>query len=120
MAAGDFSIDALAFQAMAALDAYELGLEKLMQNWPNPELYARVGHDLDSAKVYCAGISGMTAAWVTVLISHTELMQGLWRQHGGGGKGPSGCADLYAEHLQTVRYLRSRCARHVGRTSFAA
>lgn len=119
MAAGDFSIDALAFQAMAALDAYEMGLEQLMQNWPDPELYARVGHDLDSAKIYCAGIAGMTSAWVTVLISHTELMQALWRQHA-GSKGASTCADLLADHLQTVHYLRNRCARYIGRTPFMA
>ena len=98
-----FSTDVAAFHALAALDAYQDAIERLMANAKDPEPFLEASEQIDSLRLYCAELPGMGVAWVTVLISHVELMQGLWQ---GGSR-----AEVMQEHLDALNYIRRHCTR---------
>jgi hypothetical protein len=107
--------EAITIQLFAALRQYGDDVAKLAREWrdsPDMEHYARVSRQVDEIKKLCAGRRELAVQWVTVLISHTELMHALWRAS--YGKRP-GVANDVEEHLRShcdcIASLRARCKR---------
>ena len=111
MSAGDFSNHVVAFQAIAHIETYEQSVEELVREWFDPELYAQVSREMDTIKLYCGSLPSIGAPWVTVLISHAELMFNVWQLQSKGGGAEAEAAELLEQHLQTVRFLKQRCER---------
>lgn len=113
MSAGDFGLQWMASDALRRLDAYERSIRAVVARWLDMDAYAAAGEDLDFLRASLAGVPGLAAPWVTVLISHTELVHALWRcQREGARAGPNE-QQILEDHLVAVRYLRARCERLV-------
>jgi hypothetical protein len=114
MSAPDFGPQLLAFQALCALDSYEASIQAVVAKWLDMDTYAAASQELDRIRTYIATVPGLAAPWVTVLVSHTELVHALWRcerEHAHVGDNEQ---EILADHLQAVRYLQARCRRAVG------
>jgi hypothetical protein len=106
-------LDAIAFQLIAALEQYEEDVGVLVRKWhvdQDMERYALVSRKVDEIRNLCGAMPSVAAQWVTVLISHTELMHGLLRP-----TRPASNAMLLEEqlldHQAVVEALRSKCRR---------
>ena len=105
LSTGAFS--AIAFQLVAALDAYEQDLERLVACRDDLELYQRVSQQMDQMRMYSGALPKLSAQWVEVLIGHFELTHCMWRLQGG-----EPCLEelraLHGRHGQVVETLRQR------------
>lgn len=109
MSAGDFGLQLIASEALRGLDAYERSIRAVVAQWLDLDEYATASRELDFLRASIAGVPGLAAAWVTVLISHTELVHALWRCENARA-GPNE-QQILEDHLAAVRYLRARCER---------
>jgi hypothetical protein len=114
MSAKDFGLQWLASEALAALDAYESSMREVVGNWLDMEAYTAASQELDRIRSCISGVPGLAAPWVTVLISHTELVHALW--HCEREKTPIGENEhqALADHLVVVHHLQRRCRRLAG------
>ncbi|HEX2544848.1 MAG TPA: hypothetical protein VHL79_08220 [Ramlibacter sp.] len=104
--------EAMAFQLMARLHDYELGVAQLMLAPLDAELYRRSSDDMDAMRLLATDVPMASVAWAEVMIRHFELMHGLWRVQ----RAPSGglvLAPLHANLGQAVRRLSHRCLQLV-------
>jgi len=106
-------LDAIAFQLIAALEQYDEDVGGLVRRWhveQDMERYALVSRKVDEIRNLCGALPAVAAQWVTVLISHTELMHGLLRL-----ARPTSDAALLEEqlldHQAVIEALRSKCRR---------
>ena len=107
------ALDAIAFQLVAALDAYERDVGRMLSAWPDPELYRTVSEQVDQIRMYSSALPETRVQWVEVLIAHAELVHGLWRAQG-DGPGEEARARMAAvreRHAAAVAALRQRCLR---------
>jgi hypothetical protein len=111
MSAADFGPQLVAFQALCALDAYEESIQAVVARWLDMETYAAASQELDRIRTYIASVPGLAAPWVTVLISHTELVHALWRCERENARVGAHEPQILADHLQAVGYLQARCRR---------
>ncbi|RYF71827.1 MAG: hypothetical protein EOO22_11885 [Comamonadaceae bacterium] len=74
------ALNAIAFQLLAALEAYEGELETLVRVPDDLELYQRVSQRVDEMRRYAAALPMVSVAWVEVLIRHFELTHCLWKR----------------------------------------
>lgn len=111
MSAGEFGPHVVAFQALCALDAYEDSISAVVDNWFDLEHYAAASRELDRIRNYMLYVPGLAAPWVTVLISHTELVHTLWRCQREHAPVDAREREILADHLQAVHYLKARCQR---------
>jgi hypothetical protein len=110
-------LDAITLQLLAALQLYGDDVNKLALEWrdsPDMEQYARVSREVDEIKKLCASRRELSVPWVTLLISHTELMHALWRAS--FGKQPAihnDVGDRLRNHCDCIATLRRKCRRLV-------
>jgi hypothetical protein len=106
------ALDAIAFQLVAALEAYDRDAGRLVASWPDPELYRSVSDQVDRIRMYSSALPQTRVQWVEVLISHAELVHGLWRaQPGLGDDVLAQVASVRARHSAAIAALRTRCIR---------
>lgn len=105
-------LNAILFQLLDELEAYASQVERLgkeCQQRADLMLFGEPGKSMDRMRMLAAAIPQVSAQWVMVMISHTELMHDLWRVTKGEAR------DMAAEvedHLACVAAMRSRC-RHL-------
>lgn len=106
-------LDAIAFQLVAALEQYGEDVARLVRGWAEDqdmELYSQVSREVDGIRNLCGAVPTVAAQWVTVLISHTELMHGLLRATQRGAERSQREEEL-RDHEATVEALRRKCRR---------
>lgn len=108
-------LDAIAFQLVAALEQYGQDVQTLVRQWhaeQDMELYAVVSRQVDDIRNYSAALPKVAAQWLTVLISHTELMHGLlrvWRP----GEDRMQLEEQLRDHLDAVAAFRAKARRMI-------
>lgn len=103
------ALDASLVQLLAELDAYESCVHRLARDWQTTQdlvLFGEVGRVMDRIRKLAGALPQLSAPWLMVMISHTELMHNLWRV----SKGEA--LDVGAEvegHLACVGALAAHC-----------
>lgn len=108
-----------AFQALCAIDAYESSITALVAHWPDSVRHAQATEDLQQVRRWMPAIPGAAVAWVTVVISHAELLHTLWRRPGDPKWARVHASELLCEHLLALASLQSRCRRQAQTGPFA-
>lgn len=104
-------LNAILFQLLAELDAYESHIERLGREWRTHRdvmLFGEPGESMDRMRTLAVAIPQLRAPWVMVMISHTELMHNLWRMKQGA---PLDLAREVEDHLSAVTALAAKCRR---------
>lgn len=114
------AIEATARHLMAALDEYERDARALVESWLDMDLYAVVSAEIDGLKLCCSTLPNLSVPWVSLLISHAELVHCLWRSSQPLPPGREEVERRLAEHLQCVHWLHARAERIVSRAPAAA
>jgi hypothetical protein len=100
-------MDAIAFEAAAALDAYEERVLRLRQARAEPALLAHAGSDLHRVCGCCIHLPQLSVGCVTLLLSHYRLMR---RLAGGNGALPAADRSQALEaHQRCIAALRRSC-----------
>lgn len=113
------AIEATALHLLAALDDYERDARALVESWLDMDLYALVSAEIDELKLCCSTLPNLTVPWVSLLISHAELVHCLWRSTQPLPPGRDEVERCLAEHLECVRWLHAHAERIVSRTAAA-
>jgi hypothetical protein len=104
-------LNAILFQLLAELDGYEAHMQRLVREWQTRQdvvLFGDAGKAMDRMRVLAVSIPQLSAQWVLVMISHTELMHNLWRMTRGE---PLDVASEVEDHLAAVASLAAKCRR---------
>lgn len=64
---------------LAALERYALHVTRLTAQWTDADLYNTVSQDVDAVRLACRPYPDLASGWVSLLISHAELMHALWQ-----------------------------------------
>jgi hypothetical protein len=96
------ALDAIAFQLAAALEKYDLDVNRMVDTWLDMERYRVVSEEIDRIRLYSSALPSLNVHWVELLIAHAELVHSLWRLRFREEE-----ADR--EKLQQVRERHSRC-----------
>ena len=111
------AIDAIAYQLVAALDRYELDTARMVDAWPDMDLYHEVSAQLEEIRMYCVPVTGVRVQWVDLLIAHAELVHVLWRvQYGRQTEDASDLQPVREHHADCIQSLRQRCLRYLARS----
>lgn len=111
------AIEATARHLMAALEEYERDARALVESWLDMDLYALVSAEIDDLKLCCSSLPNLSVPWVSLLISHAELVHCLWRSSQPLPPGPGEVERRLAEHLECVRWLHARAERIASRVA---
>lgn len=104
-------LNAILFQLLAELDGYESHIRRLGREWQKHQdvmLFGEPGQAMDRMRMLAVSIPQLSAQWVMVMISHTELMHNLWRMRKGE---PLDVATEIDDHLAAVTGLAAKCRR---------
>ena len=99
--------DAIAFEAAAALDAYEERLLRLQQVKAEPALLADGAAELHRACSCCIYLPQLSVACVALLLSHYRLMGRL--SGGGAALALADAATALQAHQHCIAALRRSC-----------
>jgi hypothetical protein len=112
------ALDAIAFQLAAALDAYDVAFDALL-NHGDLAHYEEAGRWMDQLKMYSGALPQLSVQYVNLLIAHAELVHCLWKNAKGTGDGSETLAKARATQRQAITGLRRKClqllADHSGR-----
>lgn len=103
--------NAILLQLLAELQAYESHLQELVRDSRTGQdvvLFGEPSKAMERMRTLAAPIPQLSAPWLMVMISHSELMHDLWR----AAKGEA--LDLAAQvedHLAAVTALAGGCRR---------
>lgn len=109
------AIEATARHLVAALEEYERDARALVATWLDMDLYTTVSAEIDELKLCCSALPNLSVPWVSLLISHAELVHCLWRSTQPRPPQPDEVERRLEEHLECVRWLHARAERIVGR-----
>jgi hypothetical protein len=105
------ALDTILFKLMAELEAYESSVHRLAREWQTTQdlvLFGEAGRAMDRMRSLAVALPELSAQWLMVMISHTELMHNLWRV----SKGESLHVPAEVEgHLACVSAMSARCRR---------
>ena len=105
------ALRAAALRAAVALERYELHVRRLAATWLDMELYRTVSAEIDEIKGHCACLPQFSVAWVSLLISHSELIHCLWRSTQAGNVVPWQERQRHLlDHIACIRVLADHCA----------
>jgi hypothetical protein len=102
------AVSGIAFQLIAALEAYLGEVEQLAQPRPDPETFHHVRLRLDEMRLYSASLPGISVAWVELLIRHFELAHSLWQAQQGLAD-PGAVGKVQSQHAEAAVRLRQHC-----------
>lgn len=104
-------LNAILGQLLTELETYESHIQQLAQEWQARQdivLFGEPGKSMDRMRVLAAAVPPLSAQWVLLLISHTELMHNLWRMKKGE---PLDVHTEVEDHLGAVAGLAAKCRR---------
>jgi hypothetical protein len=104
-------LNAILFQLLAELEGYETHIQRLGREWEARQdvvLFDDPGQAMDRMRVLAVALPQLSAHWVMVMISHTELMHNLWRMKKGEALD---VATEVEDHLAAVTGLAAKCRR---------
>ena len=104
-------LNAILFQLIAELEGYEAHIQRLGREWETHRevvLFDEPGRAMDRMRLLAVAIPQLSAQWVMVMISHTELMHNLWRMTKGE---PLDVVTEIEDHLAAVTGLAAKCRR---------
>lgn len=107
--------DACSLHLLAELEAYEAHLLQAFGSWDSTRevvLFGPSGQSMERMRKLAAGRPAVSADWLLVMISHTELMHNLWRAS--VGESIDAASEL-REHLACVQALANACRRYLQR-----
>lgn len=103
-------------ELLAALERYALHVARLTGRWTDSALYNTVSQDADAVRLACRPHPDLACAWVSLLISHAELMHALWQAPGMPSEaGAAQRRRLLAKVQEEVRALQALGMRRDGR-----
>lgn len=105
------ALNPVLFQLMAELDGYEVQIHALRREWEAGHelvLFGEPGRSMDRMRALAGALPVLSAQWLMVMISHTELMHNLWRVSKGE---PLDLAAEFHDHLACVTAMASQCRR---------
>ena len=111
---GAQALQATARHLMMALESYEPHVRDLVAGWLDMDLYLTVSAEIDDLKLCCSTLPELSVPWVSLLISHAELVHCLWRNSQPAPPRPSEVERRLNEHLESVHWLRARARRIAG------
>jgi hypothetical protein len=103
------SLNALAFDLATALDRYEQDMEDLVRAWPDPQRYRRVNESMEQVRMAAAPLPRLSIRAVELLISHAELVQGLWDSTDPRLRSEESVWPVVEQHRACVFRLREAC-----------
>jgi hypothetical protein len=109
------AIEAAARQLVAALEDYERDARALVATWLDMDLYATVSARVDELKLCCCALPNLSVPWVSLLISHAELVHCLWRSSQPSPPRRGEVQQRLEEHLACVRRLHAGAERIASR-----
>lgn len=104
-------LDTVVMQLHGELQGYETHVRQLAQEWHTHcdlVLFGEAGRAMDRMRTLAIAVPQLSATWLMVMISHTELMHNLWRVSKGE---PLDTAAELDDHLSCVRAMASQCRR---------
>ena len=104
-------LNAILFQLLAELEGYEAQIQRLGRQWQLQKdvvLFGEAGKSMDRMRMLAVSVAPISAQWVMVMISHTELMHNLWRMTRGESLD---VATEVEDHLAAVTSLAAQCKR---------
>ena len=108
------AVQGTARHLMAALESYEPHVRELVAGWLDMDLYMAVSAEIDELKLFCSALPELSVPWVSLLISHAELVYCLWRNSQSAPLRPPEVERRLNEHLECVHWLRARARRIAG------
>ncbi|TWO72874.1 hypothetical protein FN976_01110 [Caenimonas sedimenti] len=109
-------IGAIAFQLLASLDEYEVGMDQLVHEAWDGALYQSTTDCFDRMRNYAGAMPRLSAAWIELLIRRFELMAHLWERMGSSER-TDRFAELSPNHIDAIRGLRTQVLRYLPKSS---
>ena len=104
----------LATQLCASLDAYQAKMDRLENPSVERDAYRDVGRQLDEIRAIKVSLPRVSVAMVEVLISHVELIEGLWTCATPFASGELVQSALRERHATAVARMKERCISEYG------
>ena len=106
------AIEAITSQLATAVEQYGHDMAKMLATWPDVERHRRVSAQIETIRMYSSALPELHVQWVEFLLTHSEVMQFLWRSDYGPHAAPqSKLRELKDRHADAMVALRNRCAR---------
>jgi hypothetical protein len=103
------ALDAIALQMVAALEQYDTDTARMIEAWPDLELYRVVSAGVETIRTYSGDLPEVRVQWVEMLIAHAELVHFLWRsQYGDRAGALDQIASVREHHARCIAALRAR------------
>lgn len=110
------ALDAIALQLAAALDRYDQDVGRMMESWPDLDLYREVSDQIERIRMFSSALPEARVQWVELLVAHAELIHFLWREkYGEGRAGREAIAAVRGHHGDAIAALRHRSLRLAAR-----
>ena len=104
----------IATQLAAEIEAYEEGLDCLLQQHLDPELYRTLSDTFDHIQRLAGMLPRLNLAFTELLISRVELTHALWSQRAPARV--NGMVEaLHQRHRQLLGRLREECLAYAAR-----
>ncbi|TWO70129.1 hypothetical protein FN976_17495 [Caenimonas sedimenti] len=100
---------------LAALDKHEAEITAVIDHWWDAAEYSQVSATADELRAYASALPHCAVASLSVLISHTELLQRAWlaAKCGMAVAGNPEVRSLLEEHLRGVGLLKAKLCHPV-------
>jgi hypothetical protein len=105
-------LQAVALQLVEALEQYGEDSERMVEGWPDLELYRCVSDQVEAIRQYSSALPEVRVQWVELLIAHAELIHFLWRLKYGESKDVQAQIESVRQHhVDCIAALRRRTER---------
>jgi hypothetical protein len=102
---------AIAFQLLAALDAYDVDISRLARTGNDTALFGEVAGHMNRIQRCGTSLPEVSVASVALLISHAEFVYALWHRARFRDAETRDMRDLMRDHHGHIEELRRSCLR---------
>jgi hypothetical protein len=113
-------LHAIARQLVEALARYAEDSERMVDTWPDLDLYRSVSDQVETIRQYSSALPELRVQWVELLIAHAELIHFLWRvKYGQSLDAETQIDAVRLHHADCIAALRARTERLLRRNAGA-